>query len=438
MRTIISLLAIAMPPAVAQPWLFYAPAMPSKPPPPPPLPALNLLLSLSGGSALLFQAKHVKHTALFAQAVNLVAWPAVETAADSIRIMYANLTAAAASLPAEDLDEAQVLLAEAKAHLMHVRRNLAVATDQWHNGTLDKATFAKITAEAKLAAAEYAGKVATADATLSFVSAAAAAVDPAELYATLSTPLAAIASALALSTSTPAAAVLHGCPLGADALRVLISQASRLAQHMMPAESSLRIEDALAPLAPQRRKWARTALDAAAAFAGYVIARRAKAAAATLSAAALGASALVSAARGLGGDALLLAANEALPEQFQQPILGGDSASESDDAEAWCEVAWQQIRVLLVAAGLLYQLTSADRLPLLVRLIIWPLLLVEAWLAALSDASAVGRAVSSPKPVTSSADRGADAAATTSRGLTKKVSSSRASASPGRGRKKAD
>ena len=145
MRTIISLLAIAMPPAVAQPWLFYAPAMPSQPPPPPPLPALNLLLSLSGGSALLFQAKHVKHTALFAQAVNLVAWPAVETAADSIRIMYANLTAAAASLPAEDLDEAQVLLAEAKAHLMHVRRNLAVATDQWHNGTLDKATFAKIT-----------------------------------------------------------------------------------------------------------------------------------------------------------------------------------------------------------------------------------------------------------------------------------------------------
>ena len=203
----------------------------------------------------------------------------------------------------------------------------------------------------------------------------------------------------------------------------------------MPAESSPH-RGRSRPARAAAAKWARTALDAAAAFAGYVIARRAKAAAAT-SAAALGASACLCRAR-LGGDALLLAANEALPEQFQQPILGGDSASESDDAEAWCEVAWQQIRVLLVAAGLLYQLTSADRLPLLVRLIIWPLLLIEAWLAALSDASAVGRAVSSPKPVTSSADRGADAAATTSRGLTKKVSSSRASASPGRGRKKAD
>ena len=44
---------------------------------------------------------------------------------------------------------------------------------------------------------------------------------------------------------------------------------------------------------------------------------------------------------------------------------------------------------------MLYQLTSAERLPLLVRLLIWPLLLLEGWLAALSAANAADAATPS-------------------------------------------
>ena len=310
---------------------------------------------MAGGAALLFQSKHVAHTALFAQAINLVAWPALETAAATTHATYINLTAAAASLPEDDLAEAAQLLEDARSKLASIRRELAVATAQWRNGTLDQASFAAISQETKVAAADLAAKVASADATLSFLSAAAAAIDPDELYATLSTPLAAIASALALSTSAPAAAVLHGCPLGADAFRVFVQQASKLVSYVAPPDLSTGLEDALTPLSPQRRRWVRSALDAAAAFAGYTIARRAKAAAATLSAAALGASALVSAARGAGGDSLLLsaltAANDNLPADLKLPapvVADGDG---DEEAHAWCDAAWQQIRLLLVAWG---------------------------------------------------------------------------------------
>lgn len=45
-----------------------------------------------------------------------------------------------------------------------------------------------------------------------------------------------------------------------------------------------------------------------------------------------------------------------------------------------------QVQLLLVALGLLWQMQSAKRLPLLVRLLVWPLLLFEGWLAMLSAA----------------------------------------------------
>ena len=87
---------------------------------------------------------------------------------------------------------------------------------------------------------------------------------------------------------------------------------------------------------------------------GYTIARRAKAAAATLSAAALGASALVSAARGTGGDTLLLgvltAANDNLPADLQLSVPTA-AADGDEEARAWCDAVWQQIRLLLVAWG---------------------------------------------------------------------------------------
>ena len=361
-----------------------------------------------GGSALLFNSKHCKHTALFAQAINLVAWSSIENAYGALSHTYARLADAAASLPDHDLAEASALLDSAKVQLTTARRSLAAATAQWRNGTLDKAEFARLASEEKAAIAKLAAEVATADATLSFLGAAAAIVDPAELYATLSTPLAAVASALALSTSAPAAAVLHGCPLGAGASRMLLHQMSHALGYM---SASIGIEEAMAPMAPQRRRWARAALDAAAAFVGYTLARQAKAAAATLSAASLGASGLVSAARGLGADAVVRDAVEAgcaqlpaLGVLWPSLLEGMVPAQEAEGAggdgawSVWLESCWEQVHLALVVMGVLYQLGSSERLPLPVRVFIWPLLLLEGWLASLSasEATPLRRGASAP------------------------------------------
>ena len=101
---------------------------------------------------------------------------------------------------------------------------------------------------------------------------------------------------------------------------------------------------------------------------------------------------------------------------------------------------------------MLYQLTSADRLPLLVRLLIWPLLLLEGWLAALSAANAVSaatpsilrRAISGSAPaLVKSASANPEMAASgalppAARAAASSKKSDRASASPARPRQKED
>ena len=98
---------------------------------------------------------------------------------------------------------------------------------------------------------------------------------------------------------------------------------------------------------------------------------------ATLSAAAVGASALVSVVRRFGGDAVVIDIFTQFGELthfFHLP--GPDEDWDQEERDAWLDAVWQQVRLVLVASGLLYQFLSPARLPLIVRLLVWPLLLV--------------------------------------------------------------
>ena len=439
--------------AIAQSWFDT-----SVPPPPPPPPSLSRsVLQAVGGAALLLESKHCKHTALFMQAVNLVAWPAIETASVTLGAAWANVTVAANSLSEEEKQEAEVELLRVRALLSSTRQTMAETMARWRNGTLDSAAFAYEMKYHQASAAALAKAIASADSTLSFVAAAAQQVDPMELYATLSTPLAALASSLALSTSASAAAILNGCPLGADVSRVAFSQASALAARFAPPMTMASLEDAFTPLSAQKRRWALAALDAASAAVGYIIARKAKATAATLAAAALGATALVSSARRLGGDSLVLEAYavakengvaEWLPFDLEWPPAADALASPGDDSgtralETWLDASWQQLRLVLIVVGLLYQLTSAERLPLLLRLFIWPLLVFEGWLEALSAANAampmaVRHANSAPTVLGGGGAAAAAADEKPAAAAKSTATAARATSSPARSRSKKD
>jgi uncharacterized membrane protein YgcG len=354
------------------------------------------LLQAAAGTTLLLQAKHVKHTVLFAQAVRLLAAPALADAATSVLQTWSNLTAAAASLPSTEVAEAESILKAATQQLSETRVAMADATARWRDGTLDAKQFSTEMSRAKTKAADLASMIASADATVSFAAAVMGRVDPRELYKTLSTPLAAMASALALSTSSSAAAVLHGCPLGAEISRVVATQVSRVASVAGPARLARGLEDVVAPLSPHKRLWALTAVDAGAAMVGYLFARRAKGVAATLSAVAFGASLIVSAARTAGFDALLIGddegktAAECAPSGWSLWSFGGarEPGEDEQEREGRLEARWQQVRLLLVGLGLLYQACSHSKLPLLLRLFVWPFLLFESWLAMLSETAA--------------------------------------------------
>ena len=347
MRALVLLLLASS--SMASPWFSPAPSPPVLQPTfLPSLLSSQQALRAGGGFALLLQAKHVKHTVLFAQAVRFVAAPALADAAHALSLIWSNLTAAAASLPPVDLAEADVLLRNAKRQLSETRRTMAEATAGWRNGTLDQKSFSNEISQAKSSAAALASQIAHADATLSFVAAAMRRVDAVELYSTLSTPLAAIATALTLSTTSSATAVLHGCPLGADLSRVLLTQLSHFTHHVMPPSMAHGLEDAITPLSPEKRQWALTAVDASAGMVGYFLARRAKGAAATLSAVALGAATLVSSARAVGFDTLLTTllvggkADETPESETASWFFLASVAKNDAGTSAWSEARWQQ------------------------------------------------------------------------------------------------
>jgi hypothetical protein len=190
------------------------------------------------------------------------------------------------------------------------------------------------------------------------------------------------------------------------------------------------------------RKWMGTGLDLVGAWIGYLVASRAKAAAATLSATALGASAIVSAARAAGLDSMAVALTV---------VSAADEAGHADteaepDADAALDSRWHQIRLALICLGLLYQLVSASRLPLLVRLLLWPLLLLEGALKAVSDRNAYLAATQPAPPAANAtatragktATKAATAAAANTATTSASGDSGRSRASPGRARPKVE
>jgi hypothetical protein len=355
--------------AAAFGWLTQAPAAP-----PPEAPLVQLVsaaiahqpwLQLAGGLWLLLHAKHCKHVVLFAQAVQLLAWPALVNSGVGLREAWSNLTEAAATVPPDQLASAALLYANTRSQYEETRRAMAAATAAWRNGTLDYSTFSQEMRAARATAAELARKAATADAALSFASAAAARIDPSALYSSLSVSASALASALAISTSRPAAALLNGASLGADASNVIVTQLGEWQPFVL-------LEETFAPLSSEKRRWARSLVDCMAAALCAVLARRARGAAATLSASALGASAVVDAARHLGWDRHLkelvgaLCTLGIMPMGVAEEIGGADGADAAED-EFRLAFFWQQVRLVLLAFGAIYQLFSEHRLPLIVR-----------------------------------------------------------------------
>ena len=83
-----------------------------------------------GGSALLFNSKHCKHTALFAQAINLVAWSSIENAYGALSHTYARLADAGISAGSR-FGEASALLDSARCSS---RRHDAVWRRRPHSG----------------------------------------------------------------------------------------------------------------------------------------------------------------------------------------------------------------------------------------------------------------------------------------------------------------
>ena len=401
------------------------------------------LLQAGAGAVLLSSSKHFAHTVLLLQTIRTVAWPSMQRAATELSAVVERTRVALALVPPEELADARKRLAAAQAEYSELVRAWATARAQWRNGTLDEKGLEEVLLKGKQSAARLALQAQNADAALSSLSAVAASVEPSELYMTLSTPLAALASAVTISTSASATAVVHGVSLGADARRFL---------GMMLATTALS-EDVLgtalggshfSQLSPLKRKWAVAALDGAGGFVGFLVgfvgflggfvgflvARRAKAAAATLSAAVLGATAFVGGLREIGGDAVLL------------QLTGGVAAE-----EAKLEADWQIVLVLLVVAALLHQMRSPAQLPLLIRLLIWPLTLLEAHLEALSLArAAVGALQKAQPPAVTSAPAahatggpyGGEVAAVAGALGSSAVPAARMAVSPAKGRPKTD
>jgi hypothetical protein len=344
------------------------------------------LLQAGAGAVLLSWSKHFAHTVLLLQTIRTVAWPSMQRAATELSAVVERTRVALARVPPEELAEARKRLASAQAEYSELVRALATARAQWRTGTLDEKGLEEVLLKGKQSVARLALQAQNADAALSSLSAVAASVEPSELYMTLSTPLAALASAVTISTSASAAAVVHGVSLGADARRFLCTMLATTALSEDALGTAL-VGSHFSQLSPLKRKWAGAALDGAGGLVGFLVARRAKAAAATLSAAVLGATAFVGGLREIGGDAVFL------------QLTGGMAAE-----EAKLEADWQIVLVLLVVAALLHQMRSPAQLPLLIRLLIWPLTLLEAYLEALSLVhAAVGSLQKAQPPAVTSA-----------------------------------
>ena len=168
-----------------------------------------------------------------------------------------------------------------------------------------------------------------------------------------------------------------------------------------------------------------------------------KAAAATCAAAALGASLVIAAAQESGADALLasllppaLGVGEALAAAGGE--AGGVGAGAESAARAAARVS-DYAQVVLVVVGLGFQLLHA-RLPFLVRLLLWPILALEAWLQACSTAALATR-TRAPATPTGTVHGTAPRATALPPPATNAASSGgggRAAASPARARPKAD
>jgi len=344
------------------------------------------LLQAGAGAVLLSSSKHFAHTVLLLQTIRTVAWPSMQRAATELSAVVERTRVALARVPPEELAEARKRLASAQAEYSELVRALATARAQWRTGTLNEKGLEEVLLKGKQSVARLALQAQNADAALSSLSAVAASVEPSELYMTLSTPLAALASAVTISTSASAAAVVHGVSLGADARRFLGTMLATSALSEDALGTAL-VGSHFSQLSPLKRKWAGAALDGAGGLVGFLVARRAKAAAATLSAAVLGATAFVGGLREIGGDVVFL------------QLTGGMAAE-----EAKLEADWQIVLVLLVVAALLHQMRSPAQLPLLIRLLIWPLTLLEAYLEALSLVhAAVGSLQKAQPPAVTSA-----------------------------------
>ena len=160
---------------------------------------------------------------------------------------------------------------------------------------------------------------------------------------------------------------MNGCSIGIDANELLLPQ---LVQWLPPVHGALPLPSmAFDTLPPYKQRWASAACSAAAAAFGFLLARRAKAAAAVVSAVSVGARLIVSATRSVAGS-----------DVFVANALGSGSVEEEE-----LEAAWRGMLLVLVSVGLVHQLSTPERLPLFVRLLIWPLLLFESYLAALSS-----------------------------------------------------
>lgn len=373
------------------------------PPPPPPDVADSTLIAFATANPPLVQAaigvllltsgKHFRHTVLLLQTIRAVAWPSLMRAASELSVMLDRTRAAVAAVSPEEMQDARRRLAMAKDEYSTLARAAAAARAQWRNGTLDERGLSDALRSGKQAAARLAAQAEGANAALSGLSAAAATIEPSELYAALSAPLAALGTAVTVSTSASAVAIVHGVSIGSDARRMfgqLVAARSLTSGDdadegarswaaswaALPRSWLARVRPS--ELSPLQSRWSAAALDALASAAGVLLAARAKGAAATLSASELGASAVVAGARGLGFDAVMLA------------VTGGAAEEDADlDAE------WQLVVALFVALSAVHQLRSPRSLPLLLRMLIWPVLLLERWLEALSVARAAGVAPAS-------------------------------------------
>ena len=217
-----------------------------------------------------------------------------------------------AEVPPEELAEARRQLIQAQAEY----DSLTSAAAKWQNGTLDKHGLVESLQRGKSAAASLAQRAERANAVLSGLSAVAASIDPSEVYAVISASGAALATAVTISTSASSTAAIQGLSMGSDSARMVArllavrslssssssSEGTADAGLRWPTLPTLTARLQFGELSPFKRRWAVAAMNGAGGLIGFVVARRAKGVAATLSAVALGATTLTDGVRGLGGD----------------------------------------------------------------------------------------------------------------------------------------